>query len=113
MREIKFRYWDGESCYISETLAHNVELFVNPDVKEIMQYVGLKDKNGKEIYEGDFVKWLNVVGNPYTIKYCEAQFMAVANTRWKEQLPIYEFTGREMEVIGNIYENPELLEVKG
>jgi hypothetical protein len=105
MREIKFRYWDGVSCYISETLAPKEELFVEPDVKEIMQYTGLYDKNGKEIYEGDVVEFK--YANMKKLKRAEIQwgtggFWVVG---WYNKLSDY----KAFEIIGNIYENPELL----
>ena len=69
MREIKFRAWDGSRMWDKTEIAvgnndlfeilndHNaVELF--SEAFELMQYTGLKDKNGKEIYEGDIVRHL-------------------------------------------------------
>lgn len=66
MREIKFRAWDGKQMYYHnwrdrDSQVHDLWQFVvNVPDGELMQYTGLKDKNGKEIYEGDRlkIKWV-------------------------------------------------------
>ena len=79
----------------------------------LMQCTGLKDKNGKLIYEGDLVKnWDNLI---YQIFWQEdAACYLVESIRSKNKLGIYSLISYQnnLEVIGNIYENPELLEVK-
>ncbi|PEW66983.1 hypothetical protein CN448_18815 [Bacillus cereus] len=120
MNEIKFRAWDGDRMQNVLTLGL-FEGFVSTnklhsDIEDfkLMQYTGLKDKNGKEIYEGDIVsrhdggihfqeealaehvvKWGNFGWLPFEIG--EGYQKCVYGE-------IYEFI-----VIGNIYENPELL----
>lgn len=66
------------------------------------QYTGLKDKNGKEIYEGDIICFPKYEGTQYQLR---------AVIEWNpEQLRFTDFSPKnEVEVIGNIFENPEIL----
>ena len=109
MKEIKFRYWDGKSIYVDETLAPGVEIFVEPEVLSIMQYTGLKDKNGEEIYEGDIIK---APAGTFKVVWRGCGFWI--DNLYKEYDGGYlgGDDGRHMEVIGNIHQNPELLAVK-
>ena len=115
MREIKFRAWDAVTLamYKVSTLINNGRVGVviagcAPFYKDntiIMQYTGLKDKNDKEIYEGDIyvLSTLEEDGDRET--------SVVEDIRDTLRLGGYMQRNPDtLEVIGNIYENPELLE---
>lgn len=127
MREIKFRAWDNENnqmldvqnldfedCfYGGETQIRTTMYNDYFDIREmpLMQYTGLKDKNGKEIYEGDIVKvFTSKKWRIGKIIYEHSGFtIDVTNNKELE----YGRTGiieNLTEVIGNIYENLKLLE---
>lgn len=137
MREIKFRAWDRDSqnMVIASTFKANpvnclksLSEQAEESRFELMQYTGLKDKNGFEIYEGDVVKVVYeeypdedfAIGKVWWFQcYYPAFDVYVPSERAKTGFESYSdgynaFTCDEIsiEVIGNIYENPELLEVK-
>ena len=103
-RKIKFRVWDRKKI-------HNPKLYNFEDVGNdivLMQYTGLKDKNRKEIYEGDICSFK---GGKYEIQYGETlmgffQKMVPKHTGHFLQ----NQNMNKCEVIGNIYENPELVQ---
>ena len=113
----KFRAWDKENKEMVEVelLGKKVLLikdgeWENIEDFEVMQYTGLKDKNGKEIYEGDLLK--HPTGVVAEIKYENdvASFVAVytANDDMEMNHLDREII-KKCEVVGNIFENPELL----
>ena len=101
MREIKFRAWDwGDMSFFD--LWDN--FYNNPWADKIfMQYTGLIDKNGKKIYEGDIVKggWNYIWEVIYDEDFLQFRFK---NDR---ELDYYGLN--KLEIIWNIYENPDLL----
>ena len=112
-REIKFRAWDTKNnCYEQGNLLFEIKGPTPKDRWELEQYTGLKDKNGKEIYEGDI---------------CKDQRGYVGKIVWvpnEAGFGFYEYHVRDdgfglgcmplsrlrLEILGNIHENPELLE---
>lgn len=77
------------------------------------QFTGLRDKNGKEIYEGDVLRYTKVGGHSsrgivkYVTEFARWEYW---HTQQKQGFPVLS-DHDNMEVIGNIYDNPELLEV--
>lgn len=125
-REIKFRAWDKKHRKYTKVLKiyfgsggnnlgalvedyeTNYALELQANQVELEQYTGLKDKNGKEIYEGDIVKdhneWIAVI--------VWREKMAAFGIKWVDGVEDdFEFH-LPCEIIGNIHENPELLEDK-
>jgi len=117
MREIKFRVWDNIRNVIrpETALAFNKEGALLFDYETLMQYTGLKDKNDVEIYEGDICRCLG--GSEFNGHY---EYNRIYEVKWQGsglEMMIddcgygwnYSSGFEYIEVIGNIYENPELL----
>ena len=86
--------------------------WIKIDKDTIMQYTGLKDKNGIEIYEGDIVRWNNKIGYIGFLKQEMGYCIILKDTDFRlghrNIGSGYDFNA-DIEVIGNIYENPELI----
>lgn len=114
-RQIKFRAWTN-NCWINKGMVYDYQDTVYPqsfsfndaDVP-LMQFTGLNDKNGKEIYEGDIIQRKELSCNEFfTAKY-EVVFVApcyclktIESEIFKKDAIVY--TMEEIEIIGNIYE---------
>ena len=124
MREIKFRAWLSDTKNkINSRMIYSDELGIikffenfyswTGNIKRIMQYTGLKDRHGKEIYEGDIVKGIdkhsgyNVEG---VVRFYNDCFLVMKYFDEDFGYPLAFESLMDIEVIGNIYENSELSE---
>ena len=106
MRKFKFRAWGGDKMYDMIDMGDwSLEHVVDPDTEvwELMQFTGLHDKDGKEIYEGDVVRFCK--GELWIVKW--EQTGNENGYAWVGfSTPIEQDIAR-CEIIGNIYENKE------
>lgn len=125
-REIKFRAWDKDKKRMFDSGASKVEsvgfnypwgFFTGNNDIEIMQYTGLQDRNGKEIYESDLLTFGDK--KRYTVDWFSGGFVyrvLEKDDEWAyaekndPREPIGKIPNGLVEIIGNIYENPELLQ---
>ncbi len=112
MREIKFRAWDKDTKQMWTNIGMSLEKILNNPRFESMQYTGLKDKNSQEIYEDDIVE-LELQNEMRSIALQTARVVWVDDqARFADfiegpQPPFGVSISRR--VIGNVWENPELL----
>lgn len=109
-------YWDGVNSSAVQMVNY---LLSSTDVEESkvwMQFTGLCDRDGKEIYEGDVVRYENAGYDPSEGETpWEIGTVIFKNLAWmidSDDYMLCDFTLTDLEVIGNIYENPELLRVE-
>lgn len=131
MKEIKFRIWDkGNKVMYDKALIGNypetVALVwdeyegkedwrhIDPKLCEVMQYTRFKDRNNKEIYEGDIIRYLD----SESLKL--EGFPDIGEVYWNDENNLFyiaieidyddAWVKEKIEIVGNIYENPELIE---
>jgi uncharacterized phage protein (TIGR01671 family) len=117
-REIKFRAWDKRFNTMSFGSGDLLLRINEKDFSEPMQYTGLKDKNGKEIYEGDICKGImpdsekDEEFSNSIVMFNEDSFSLFNKTKDGDLYfgsLISPVINKCIEVIGNIFENPELI----
>lgn len=111
----------GQLVYKTEELSGKVYPAITEDglsftsclPKTESQFTGLHDKNGKEIYEGDFLKLIDEYRGkgekPSYVIFKDSQWMMQGTMHYTHVDSINNYCLDKMEIIGNIYENPELL----
>lgn len=120
VREIKFRAWDTKKERMmyypfgvgltmlpgdKETICFqgdSVQVHPQSELYKVTQFTGLKDKNGKEIYEGDIIEQ-TFFGDDVSKTIIIVKDVVFDNSI------LYPGSSKENEVIGNVYENPELI----
>lgn len=131
MRKIKFRVWDDFANKMldwEDLISDSINFIAALNCEfsfPTMQYTGLTDKNGVEIYEGDVVTYLDghdcstengqdfeEYQNKGVIEWDDEEARYTVSNRESIDLETFWLDIADSEVIGNIYENPELLEVK-
>jgi uncharacterized phage protein (TIGR01671 family) len=122
MREIKFRAWYGNKMwsvssirfdegkvYLSETddLSPDTYAKINDKELKLMQYIGLKDRNGKEIYEGDILGNEEISSGVVEWNNSMSQFRVASISNGSKIFALLEIELEYNWVIGNIYENSD------
>lgn len=112
-REIKFRAWEKEEkkMILPKNVTDNINIFARGCLSsniELMQYTGIKDKNGTEIYEGDILE-LYDEEDFFKVEYQaeDVRFLLTSNSIC---VSFEYYSQGEIEVVGNIYENSKLLQ---
>ena len=128
----KFRAWDsakkemfkdtfaitesGQVVVVEQEFVTSTPDYIFVEHLVIMQSTGLKDKNGKEIFEGDVVRMRNPrdrrqIGMFQVVRVANSPMLGLLDKKLTTEIfNLYEHMRNYYEIIGNIYENPELLE---
>lgn len=113
----KFKAWHDDEKVMIENEEQGFEggvfkWFDEGQAVTILQYTGMEDSNGKEIYEGDIVKQVHAVPEEEVTSFCSVEFndgmFIVHDEKFSEWDPLKD-NAYSCEVVGNIYENPELI----
>jgi len=114
-RHIKFRAYDKELKQMLTPEEINYYYIGDANQEEFlpfMQYTGLKDKNGVEIYEGDIIKLCDNMNGNFQVIFKNQYVGGWILSHKDGQISLGVRNKNELEVIGNIYENEELLDVR-
>lgn len=115
-RDIKFRLWDGrrlrpwEEISMFHMYCFDEDMTKKNDVWE--EYTGLKDVNGVEIYDGDYLA--NERGKSrmiFKVEWFNGAWWVIPVTQYGSSQTLSQYMNRTVEIIGNVHQNPELLEV--
>jgi len=103
-RTIKFRLWQEDEAKMVFPTIFSFPITDELKYKNYMQFTGLCDKNGKEIYEEDILKWTDPSFKELKKEYKLLKVPDITNIS-----PMGKQDEKYLEIIGNIHENPELL----
>ena len=117
-REIKFRAWDEVNKEMVYPIKPDINIsgraswWILKNYEHVMQFTGLKDKMEREIFEGDIVKWVNTDHEEFFIGPVE---WTINQSHWQTGMSLTSVSPEDLwlpdvyEIVGNIYENPELV----
>ncbi len=117
MREILFRMYDGVKMVYDGLVIYNGELYEDWRAFEdgiksdnpLMQWTGLADEYGEKIFEGDILEKYDWVGE---VVFSESDCGYIVSPEYPAEFDLFELSETGALVIGNIYDNPELMEDK-